>query len=154
MDQTFDHDEYQATTGGGSGNATAASGTAGSGGDLLSCLPLPPACATVIRRLRAPAMTVRYSLDKQIIPDLDAAGGTHGGTPSGRAGQGSDAQSPASGSCEQEQSGGNSAPNTMSESGSLTVRFFDLAVGGMLVAVAVCAMRCCRGMKCACRRWL
>lgn len=128
--------------GGPSGRAAdTATGAGSSGSDLLSCLPIPAPCADVIRRLRAPGMTLRYSLDKQIIPDLDAAGTMPGTTPDGAPGQGGDAQS-------------GETYNTMSESGSLTVRFFDLAVGGALIAVAVCVLRCCRGMRCACRRWL
>lgn len=139
------------------------------GGDILSCLPLSAACTQVLRRLRAPALHVQYSMDKQVIPDLDAARGTASDT-----GQsGTQACSPA---CTQDsgqdtQSAGqpeniagkeqntvlctaqSAAPCSMREQGSFTVRLFDLAVGGVLVMATVCLLKCCGGVKRMCRRW-
>lgn len=158
MDQTFDDRNTTAsdqdtasssgssTTGACRGENPGGNSSGGSGGDLLSCLPLPTSCTTILRKLRAPAISIRYSLDKQIIPDLDTAQTQTSGSNSGT----SDT------SFESSQSGGsagNTASNTMSESGSFTVRFFDVAVGGMLVAVGICMLKCCCGMKRMCRHW-
>lgn len=150
MDQTFDKDDIQggnASEQGGPGQGTAQSDTTGSGGDLLSFLPLPSTCTEVLRKLRAPAISIRYSLNKQIIPNLDTAQSQTSGNNSGTANTSSE-------SAQSGGSAGDTASNTMSESGSFTVRFFDVAVGGMLVAVGICMLKCCCGMKRMCRHWL
>lgn len=158
MDQTFDDrntivpDQGTAsssdsgTTGACCGGDPGGNSSGGSGGDLLSCLPLPTSCTTILRKLRAPAISIRYSLDKQIMADLDTAKTQTSGSNSGAANTSSE-------SAQSGRSAGNTAPNTMSESGSFTVRFFDVAVGGMLVAVGICMVKCCCGMKLMCRHW-
>lgn len=158
MDQTFDDKNTTApdqdtasssssgTTGACHGENSGGNSSGGSGGDLLSCLPLPTSCTTILRKLRRPAISIRYSLDKQIIPDLDAAQTQTSGSHSGAANTSSE-------SAQSGGSAGNTASNTMSESGSFTVRFFDVAVGGMLVAVGICMLKCCCGMKRMCRHW-
>ena len=116
-------------------DTTAPCGTA-CGGDILACLPIPASCAQALRRLRAPALRVQYSMEKQFVPDLDAARGAASG-------------STGTGSC----AGQSNTPGTMREQGSFTVRLFDLAVGSVLVLTAVCMVKCCCGMKRVCRRW-
>ncbi len=139
------------------------------GGDILSCLPLSAACTQVLRRLRAPALHVQYSMDKQVIPDLDAARGTASDT--GQSGTQACAQACTQNRGQDTQSAGqpeniagkeqntvlctaqSAAPCSMREQGSFTVRLFDLAVGGVLVMATVCLLKCCCGVKRVCRRW-
>ena len=69
-------------------DTTAPCGTA-CGGDILAvgqdakdqgAGPIPASCAQALRRLRAPALRVRYSMEKQFVPDLDAARGAASGS--------------------------------------------------------------------------
>lgn len=157
MDQTFDDRNTTAPDQGAAssrdsdmsspccGEDPGGNNAGGSGGDLLSCLPLPTSCMTVLRKLRAPAISIRYSLDKQIIPDLDATRTQASGGDANPSDTSSESAQPGS--------SGSSSQNTTSESGNLTVRFFDVAVGGVLIAVGVCMLKCCCGMKRMCRRW-
>lgn len=148
-------------------DTTAPCGTA-CGGDILACLPIPASCAQALRRLRAPALRVQYSMEKQFVPDLDTArGAASGSTGTGScAGQSSPQESgqdsefgsgwsgqPQSTAGNKQSGGQSNTPGTMREQGSFTVRLFDLAVGSVLVLTAVCMVKCCCGMKRVCRRW-
>lgn len=152
MDQTFDdksttaQDQGAASSQNSGGDSSCDNTSDGSGGDLLSCLPLPTSCMTVLRKLRAPAISIRYNLDKQIVPDLDAMRTQASGGGANSSDTSSESAQPGS--------SGSSSQNTMSGSGNLTVRFFDVAVGGVLIAVGMCMLKCCCGMKRMCRRWL
>lgn len=143
------------------------SGAASAGGDLFSCLPAP--CAQTLRRLRAPALTIRYRMEKQFIPDLDAARGTNIGSCGSQGGgkQQNDQQSRSQDSAGDRSKSGQygqtgsdvqkncsgSQPGSMCEQGNLTVRLFDAAVCCVAVLTLVCMTKCCCGMKRMCRRW-
>ncbi len=110
---------------------------------MQECSAPAPLCAWV-RYLRAPAMTLQYSMTKRHIPDLDAE------RQAMTAGGKSNSANASAGNP------GNSTANTpkdgiMQMGGSCTVRYFDLALGAaVLLAVGAfikCSMGCCRCMK-------
>lgn len=97
-----------------------------------------------LRRMRAPAVRFCYRMDKTFLPDADAVKGS-GNAPAGSCG-GADCSPDGSGAeascgCGTEASCGTGTPCGMTESGCVTVRFFDLAV--------VCAVMM---LVCGCRR--
>ena len=75
--------------------------------------------------MRKPALSVQYTLDKRHIPDMD---------------DDSTGQKPVKGANE----------DTMSVSGGFTIRYFDLAAGGMLLLLAGCMLK---GL-CRVRKWM
>lgn len=121
-------------------------GTASGGQDILSCLPLPASCCTLLRRLRAPGVCLSYRISKRSIPDMDAAqtagaasdsacfGGDcpDGGDSTGDCTCGDDCTCTDTCGCQ----GG-----VMTSSGSITFRLFDAALvcmAGMLVCGVCC----------------
>lgn len=149
-------------------NAAGDSGATGSNGDLFSCLPA--SYAQVLRKLRAPALTIRYSMEKQFIPNLDAVRGSNVGL----CGNKSDGKQPGSPQNHSQGSSGESLqsvqhaptrsdaqkncsasqPGSMCEQGNLTVRLFDAAICCTVMLTLICLTKCCCGMKRMCRHWL
>ena len=148
-------------------NAVGGSGVTSSGGDLFSCLPA--SCAQVLRRLRAPALTICYSMEKRFIPDLDAVRGSNDGSCSNKSdGKQQGARQNHSQDCsgdlpqsgQQDSTRGDaqkncsaSQPGSMCEQGNLTVRLFDAAICCTAMLTLVCLTKCCCGMKRMCRHW-
>ena len=80
--------------------------------------------------MRKPALSVRYTLDKRHIPDMDSVTADQCGCPS----QGSES-SPIKGS----------NADVMTTRGGFTIRYFDLASGMLTVLAAACLLKgyCC-----------
>lgn len=80
--------------------------------------------------MRKPALSVRYTLDKRHIPDMDSVTTDQCGCPS----QGSES-SPIKGS----------NADVMTTRGGFTIRYFDLASGMLTVLAAACLLKgyCC-----------
>lgn len=135
------------------GNKSAASNSTATGAapDMMTLLgqtSLPASARGWLSCLRKSGMSLTYSLQKQHIPNMDQAqsaqsGGQTGGQNSGQS-QGKNTSS-AQGSNQQS----TGASDTMTCSGSCSVRYFDLAVGAILVITVCGILRGCRCMK----RW-
>ncbi len=196
-ERNMDIEQQQAASGGTAANSgttsnsgqadTCGRGTATQGGqggacacgqDLLSCIPMPAGLCAVLRRLRAPAMSLTYRLDECFIPDLDAAGGSSSGSQGSRSGHsanpgcsGNSASSGASygassddgiGTASRTTPGRNREENVpatacrMYKEGNVTVRLFDLGLAVVLMTAAGCMIKCwcgcARGMKSMCRK--
>ena len=123
---------------------------------LLGQTSLPANVCGWLSCLRKSGMSLTYSMQKRHIPDMDqpqsAQGGQNGGQNGGQTGGQTDGQSDgqaqnASSGQGNQQSAGTS--DTVTCSGSCSVRYFDLAVGAMLV-LTVCGML--KGLRCM-KRW-
>ncbi len=89
---------------------------------------LSPLCGW-IKCLRAPALSMRYSIQKRHVPDLDTHTGGQGQSPSPTAQQGKNS-------------------DTMDMTGGFTIRYFDFALGVLGLMVAGCLWKgCCRLKK-------
>ena len=122
-----------------------AAGNSGSGGTpdvstLLDESSLPRPVCEWIKCLRAPAMSLSISMDKQHIPNYDAekASSSAGASGNGKSGGGS-------------QAGGAEAGTSFSH--RCTVRYFDLALGAVAVLLLSCLCKTCTGCKRAIKRW-
>ena len=120
---------------------------------LLGQTSLPANVCGWLSCLRKSGMSLTYSMQKRHIPDMDqpqsAQGGQNGGQTGGQTGGQSDGQAQnASSDKGNQQSTGTS--DTMTCSGSCSIRYFDLAVGAMLVLTVCGILKGCRCM----RRWL
>ena len=118
--------------------------------DILSCIPMPCGCCRFLRKLRAPAVRLRWSIDKQTIPDLDAerAGRQDTGSADDAAQTGqtdADRDCTCGDDCACGASGGTSTMR-----GSMTVRLFDMALAGgamlLLCGMSSCCRKLCRKM--------
>ena len=116
---------------------------------------LAPFCGW-LKCLRAPALSMQYSIRKRHVPDLDTdTGGQSGGSntpntqstqsaqsaPNGQSGQNSQGQAPSPSA----QKGQNSDPRGLS--GGFTIRYFDFALGVLGLMVAGCLMKGCCFLK-------
>ena len=100
---------------------------------LLDESPLPRPAVEWIKCLRAPAMSLSISMEKQHIPNYDTAG----------------AESCSNDSGEKQAKG----TEKMSFSHRCTVRYFDLALGAIAVMLLGCLCKTCTGCKRAMKRW-
>mgnify|MGYP003297268502 CR=1 FL=1 len=140
------------------------SGGCGEPDDVLSCIPMPCGCCRVLRKLRAPAVRLKWRIDKQAIPDLDrekAAGkGTDDPSDADTSADGQSGTDPADGgqtcTCGDDCTGGEdcacgASDGTSTMRGSMTVRLFDLClVGGtmlLLCGMTSCCRKLCRKKK-------
>lgn len=126
------------------GNNTAADTTP----DMMTLLgqtSLPASTCGWISCLRKSGMSLTYSVQKRHIPDMDQAQSAQsGGQTGGQSDQ--NGQNASSGQGSQQTAG---ASDTMTCSGSCSIRYFDLAVGAILV-LSVCGML--KGLRCM-KRW-
>lgn len=116
---------------------------------LLGQTSLPANVCGWLSCLRKSGMSLTYSMQKRHIPDMDQAQSAQsGGQTGGQSGGQSDgqAQNTSSGQGNQQSAG---TSDTVTCSGSCSVRYFDLAVGAMLV-LTVCGML--KGLRCM-KRW-
>ncbi len=88
---------------------------------------LSPLCGW-LKCLRAPALSMQYSIQKRHVPDLDNETGEQGQSPSPSA-----------------QKGKNS--DTMDVTGGFTIRYFDFALGVLGLMVAGCLFKGCLCLK-------
>ena len=130
-------------------NSTTANGkTAPDMMTLLGKTSLPASVCGWLSCLRKSGMSLTYSLQKRHIPDMDqpqsAQGCQNGGHNGGQSvGNG---QNASSGDGNPQTTG---TSDTMTCSGSCSIRYFDLAVGAMLVLTVCGILKGCRCMK----RW-
>ena len=123
------------------GNSTTANGkTAPDMMTLLGQTSLPANVCGWLSCLRKSGMSLTYSMQKRHIPDMDQPQSAQNG--------GQDGEKNASSDKGNQQSAG--ASDTMTCSGSCSIRYFDLAVGAMLVLTVCGILKGCRCM----RRWL
>ena len=122
------------------GNNTA-TGTTPDMMTLLGQTSLPASTCGWISCLRKSGMSLTYSLQKRHIPDMDQARSAQGGQSD------QNGQNASSGQGNQQSAG---TSDTMTCSGSCSIRYFDLAVGAMLVLTVCGILKGCRCM----RRWL
>ena len=116
---------------------------------LLQQSSLPSSACNWISCLRKSGMSLTYSLEKQHVPDMDQPQGNSGGKQANeQSGNGSGSQSKGQKNDQSNAQGG--ASDTMTCSGTCSIRYFDLIVGGMLLLVACGILKGCRSMK----RWL
>lgn len=102
---------------------------------LLDESPLPRPAVKWIKCLRAPAMSLSISMDKQHIPNYDASQGEN-----------ESINSPVKGA-----QTGNSKGTSFTH--NCTVRYFDLALGAVAVLLVGCLCKTCTGCKRAMKRW-
>lgn len=138
-------------------------GSCGEPDDILSCIPMPCGCCRVLRKLRAPAVRLKWRIDKQAIPDLDREKASQAGTSAVDAADADmtdEADANASGggqtcacgddcTCGEDCTCG-ASDGTSTMRGSMTVRLFDLClVGGtmlLLCGMTSCCRKLCRKM--------
>lgn len=114
---------------------------------LMERCPITACMAPWIKCMRTPAISVKYTMSKQHIPDLDAQGGglaaTHpdGGREGGACGDGCSC-TPAG----KTQNGAVGATDIMTCRGGFTIRYFDLAMGAMGLLLAGCLFKWLRRM--------
>ena len=139
--------------------STQASGNGGPSGaqatpdvsTLLDESSLPRPVCEWIKCLRAPAMSLSISVDKQHIPNYDASS-AQGKNGSGGSGSSQSSSSQTSNSqASNSQAGGTQAG--MSFSHHCTVRYFDLALGAVAVLLLGCLCKTCTGCRRAMKRW-
>lgn len=141
--------QQQTSTAG--GNSTAQSG--GNTPDMMTLLNQSSLSASAcgwISCLRKSGMSISYSIDKRHVPDMDQPQGNQSGGSQQNAQNKSQGNSQGSGQGGSQSGSQGGASDTMTCSGSCSVRYFDLAVGAMLLLVACGLYKGLRSMK----RWL
>ncbi len=135
MDQQSESNQNQNATQTKGNNASSGAQSAPNVSTLLDDSSLPRPVCEWIKCLRAPAMSLSVSVDKQHIPNYDAAQGGNG--------------------LKSTQASGTQASGAegMSFSHRCTVRYFDLALGAVAVMLLGCLFKTCTGCKRAMKRW-
>lgn len=152
MDTETKQSSGQAGQNAGNNSATDNNSAAGAAPDMMTLLgqtSLPASARGWLSCLRKSGMSLTYSLQKQHIPNMDQAqsaqsGGQTGGQNGGQSQGNSQGKNASSAQGNQQTTG---ASDTMTCSGSCSMRYFDLAVGAILVMTVCGILKGCRCMK-------
>ena len=130
-------------------NAVASNNTAPDMMTLLGQSSLPASTCGWLSCLRKSGMSLTYSLQKQHIPNMDQPQPAQSGAPSNgqNGGQGQGNSQGKNTSSAQGNSKATGTSDTMTCSGSCSVRYFDLAVGAILVLTVCGILKSCRHIK-------
>ena len=124
------------------GNSTESGNAAPDMMTLLGQTSLPASTCGWLSCLRKSGMSFSYSIDKQHVPDVDQMQSSQNDAQNGNQSSG---QSNAQSGKQTNARGG--ASDTMTCSGSCTIRYFDLAVGAILVMTVCGILKSFRCMK-------
>lgn len=148
MDTETKQSSGQAGQNAGNNSATDNNSAASAAPDMMTLLgqtSLPASARGWLSCLRKSGMSLTYSLQKRHIPDMDQPQSAQsGGQNSGQSQGNSQGNNTSSAQGNQQTTG---ASDTMTCSGSCSVRYFDLAVGAILVMTVCGILKGCRCMK-------
>ena len=148
MDTETKQSSGQAGQNAGNNSAADNNSATGAAPDMMTLLgqtSLPASARGWLSCLRKSGMSLTYSLQKQHIPDMDQPQSAQSGGQNGGQSQGNSQGNNTSSAQGNQQTTG--ASDTMTCSGSCSVRYFDLAVGAILVMTVCGILKGCRCMK-------